>query len=246
MVLQGKRILIVGASRGIGEAIAGAFVREGAEIVITGRNEETLSAVCARINAEREAARFFAWDVSDVKKAPESVLKAANLLGGLDVVVNNAGVIGKERFLTVTEEGWDQIFDINVKGAFFCMQAAADYFLQKETDSDIKGKIIVVSSETGHQPCAHPYGISKWSVMGMCQGFAKVLFRRGVVVQNIAPGPVTTQMMGWSEGKSEEFPSAFGRMAHPEEIADLAVFLASDKSNRIAGQPIYINGGLNC
>ena len=76
MVLQGKRILIVGASRGIGEAIAGAFVREGAEIVITGRNEETLSAVCARINAEREAARFFAWDVSDVKKAPESVLKS--------------------------------------------------------------------------------------------------------------------------------------------------------------------------
>ena len=80
----------------------------------------------------------------------------------------------------------------------------------------------------------------------MCRGLAKALFRRGVIVQNIAPGPVTTEMMGWSEGKSDAWNSAFMRMAYPEDVADLAVFLASDKSNRIAGMPIYINGGLNC
>ena len=101
------------------------------------------------------------------------------------------------------------------------------------------------SPECGHQPHISPYGISKWSVHGLCNGLAKALFKRGVVLQNIAPGPVTTEMMLWEPGKSDAINSAFGRMAYPEEIADLAVFLATDKSNRIAGMPIYINGGLN-
>ena len=79
----------------------------------------------------------------------------------------------------------------------------------------------------------------------MCLGLGKALYKRGVIIQNIAPGPVTTEMMLWEEGKSDAWNSAFGRMAHPNEIADFAVFLASDKSNRIAGVPLYINGGLN-
>lgn len=246
-MLTGKKVLIVGASRGIGEAIAEEYAAQGAQTVITGRNEETLDAVCRKINASGANCRYIVWDVSDVSRSESVIQCAADMMNGLDIVVNNAGVIGSEKLFTVTEEGWDRIFDVNVKGAFFCIQSAAKYFLANNDETaEIKGKIIVISSETGHQPCAHPYGISKWSVMGMCQGFAKALFKLGIVVQNIAPGPVTTQMMNWSEGKKDTFPSAFGRMAYPTEIAQLAVFLASDKSNRIAGQPIYINGGLNC
>lgn len=243
-MLTGKKILIVGASRGIGEAIAQAYAKEGASLVITGRKMDALLPVVEKLKCFSPDIYAIEWDVSDVSKGPSVMEEAAKLMGGLNVVVNNAGIIDREKFLEIREEVWDSIFAVNVKGAYFCVQSAANYFLANNT-GDFKGKIIVIGSECGHQPHTGPYGISKWSVRGMCLGLAKVLFKKGIVVQNIAPGPVTTEMMNWSDGKSDAFPSAFGRMAYPNEIADLAVFLASDKSNRIAGMPIYINGGLN-
>lgn len=243
-MLKGKKILVVGASRGIGEAIAICYAKEGADLVITGRNMQTLLPVLDKIKAIGANAHAIEWDVSDVSKGPEVMKQAAKYMGGLNVVVNNAGVIDREKFLQVREEEWDRIFSVNVKGAYFCCQSAANYYLENN-EGDFKGKIIVIGSECGHQPHISPYGISKWSVRGMCLGLAKALFKRGIVLQNIAPGPVTTEMMRWEEGKSDEYNSAFCRMAHPDEIADLAAFLASDKSNRIAGMPIYINGGLN-
>ena len=243
-MLKGKKILVVGASRGIGEAIALSYVKEGANVIITGRKEETLIPVVEKLREFDKNAGYIVWDISDVLRADEVIQKASDMMGGLDVVVNNAGVLDYQRLLEVDEKVWDKVFEINVKGAYFCAQAAIKYYLQNKT-GDVKGKIIVISSETGHQPYALPYGISKWAVMGMCKGLAKVYFKDGIVIQNIAPGPVTTEMMGWSEGKSDAWGSAFTRMAYPEEVADLAVFLASDKSNRIAGMPVYINGGLN-
>ncbi len=245
-MLKDKKILVVGASRGIGEAIALAYVKEGAQVVITGRKAETLIPVVEKLKEYCPTADYIVWDVSEVAKAPEVIKQASEMMGGLDVILHNAGVLDYQKFLEVKEEAWDKVFDINVKGAYFCAQAAANFFLETKADMEIKGKVIIISSETGHQPYPLPYGISKWAVMGMCQGLAKHLFHRGIIIQNIAPGPVTTEMMGWSEGKSDAWGSAFTRMAHPDEVADLAVFLASDKSNRIAGQPIYINGGLNC
>ena len=245
-MLKNKKILVVGASRGIGEAIACAYAKEGASVVITGRRAETLIPVVEKLKEYNIVADYIEWDVSDVQKAGDVIRQAAGIMGGLDVILHNAGVLDYQKFLEVKEEAWDKVFDINVKGAYFCAQAAANYFLAEKPDCEIKGKVIIISSETGHQPYALPYGISKWAVMGMCRGLAKALFRHGVIIQNIAPGPVTTEMMGWSEGKSDAWNSAFMRMAHPDEIADLAVFLASDKSNRIAGMPIFINGGLNC
>lgn len=244
-MLKGKKILVVGASRGIGEAIAYAYAKEGADLVLTGRNADTLQPVAEKCRAMGVSAYTIEWDVADVKRADAVMAKAAELMGDLHVVLHNAGVIDREKFLSVREEEWDRIFAVNVKGAYFCCQAAANFYLSAHENADFKGKIIVISSECGHQPHISPYGISKWSVHGLCNGLAKALFKRGVVLQNIAPGPVTTEMMHWEPGKSDAWGSAFGRMAHPEEIADLAVFLATDKSNRIAGMPIYINGGLN-
>lgn len=244
-MLKGKKIMVVGASRGIGEAIAYAYAKEGADLVLVGRNAETLSPVLEKCRTYGVKVYAIEWDVADVGRADEVMEKAAELMGDLDVVLHNAGVIDREKFLSVREEEWDRIFSVNVKGAYFCCQAAANFYLRAHEEEEYKGKIIVISSECGHQPHTSPYGISKWSVHGLCNGLAKALFRRGVVVQNIAPGPVTTEMMKWEPGKSDAFNSAFGRMAYPEEIADLAVFLATDKSNRIAGMPIYINGGLN-
>ena len=248
MMLNGKRIMVVGASRGIGSAIAHGCALEGASVVLVGRNQNTLEEVASELKICNNAkVSTLVWDVSDVNKGPEIINSAAQALGGLDVIIHNAGVIDHEPLLHVTEKEWDKLFDINVKGAYFCIQAAINYYLEHNeiNERGIRGKIVVVSSETGNQPHPKPYGVSKWAVMGMCKGFAKAFFKDGIVISNIAPGPTATEMMRISERKDNSFPSAFTRMADPEEIADLAVFLSSDKSNRIAGQPIYINGGLN-
>lgn len=244
-MLRNKKIMVVGASRGIGEAIAYAYAKEGADLVLTGRNAETLKPVAEKCRSFGVQVHIIEWDVADVERADFVMEEAAKRMGDLNVVLHNAGVIDREKFLSVRAEEWDRIFNVNVKGAYFCCQAAANFYLKEHATDAFKGKIIVISSECGHQPHISPYGISKWSVHGLCNGLAKALFKHGVVLQNIAPGPVTTEMMLWEPGKSDAWGSAFGRMAYPEEIADLAVFLATDKSNRIAGMPIYINGGLN-
>ena len=247
-MLKDKKIMIVGASRGIGEAIAYSCAKEGASLVLTGRNASSLDLVSDEI--KKRGGKFVSsivWDVADVSAGPSIMSRAAEMMGGLDVIIHNAGVIDHEPLLQVTEGEWDKLFDVNVKGAYFSLQSAVNYYLENNGKNElgVRGKIIVVSSETGNQPHPKPYGVSKWAVMGMCKGFAKEFFKDGIVISNIAPGPTATEMMGISKRKDNSFPSAFTRMAYPEEIADLAVFLSSDRSNRIAGQPIYINGGLN-
>lgn len=241
MELLGKKALIIGASRGIGRAIATAFVREGADVVLVGRSKASLGDTRNDLMENGRKIYCIEWDIQDVSRADEIMRISADLLGGLDIIVNNAGVIDRERFLQVREEAWDKIMDINVKGVYFSCQAAANYMIS----NGIKGKIINMASETGYQPSAMPYGISKWAVVGFSMGLAKHLYQKGVMLSAIAPGPITTDMMGWKEGLSDEFPNAFGTMGTPEEVADLTVFLASDKNKRIIGRPVFISGGLD-
>lgn len=241
MELKGKKALIIGASRGIGEAIASAFVREGADIVISGRNIDTLNEVKAKVENGINKVHCLVWDIKEVSKADEIMKTSADLLGGLDIVVNNAGVIEREGFLQVREEVWDTVIDINVKGVYFSCQAAANYFI----NNGIKGRIINMASETGFQPSAMPYGLSKWAVVGFSMGMAKHLYKRGVMLSSIAPGPITTDMMCWKEGLPKDFPNCFGTMGIPEEVADLTVFLASEKNRRIIGRPVFVSGGLD-
>lgn len=241
MELEGKKAFIIGASRGIGEAIALAFAKEGADIVLAGRHMETLNAVKEETAEYGRNVYCLEWDIQDVSKADAMMKNAAELLGGLDIVVNNAGVIDRERFLAVREEAWDTVMDINVKGVYFSCQAAANYFIK----NGIKGRIINMASETGFQPSAMPYGLSKWAVVGFSMGMAKHLYKKGVMLSSIAPGPITTDMMRWKEGLPKDFPNCFGTMGTPEEVADLTVFLASDKNKRIIGRPVFVSGGLD-
>ncbi len=241
MELQGKKALIIGASRGIGEAIAEAFVREGADIVIVGRTMKTLNAAKEKILQYGGKVHCLEWDIKDVSEADEKIKKASELLDGLDIVVNNAGVIEREPFLSVTEETWDEVMDINVKGVYFVCQAAANYFIK----NNIKGRIINMASETGYQPAVTPYAISKWAVVGFSMGMAKILYKKGVMLSAIAPGPITTDMMLWKDGSPKDFPNCFGTMGSPEEVADLTVFLASEKNKRIIGRPVFVSGGLD-
>lgn len=244
MELEGKKAVVVGASRGIGRAIAVAFAREGAEVLLASRREEALSGVLGEIASFGGRAQGMAWDISDCGAAEEKTALCRELLSGLDLCVLCAGVIDRAKPLAVTVEEWDAVMNVNFRGTYFAAQAMAKDML-KNGVGEPKGKILVISSETGFQPSMMPYGASKWGVTGFTMGMAKYLFPHGVVLSVIAPGPVTTDMMNWKEGDSDAFPSAFGRMASTEEIASLAVFLASKKGDRIAGRPVFINGGLD-
>jgi len=241
MRLSGKRALVTGASRGIGRAIAVAYAREGADVAITGRSYETLKPVLDEIKLTGQKAVGFEWDVSDVSEVDELIAQIAENLGGMNIVVNNAGVISREKFLEVTEEGWDSVLDVNLKGVYFVSQAAANYMIK----GNAPGRIINIASDAGLRPAATPYGISKWGVVGLTRGFASMLAPKGILVNAIAPGPVATEMMGWKPGdplERENYP--LGRLARPEEIADVAAFLASDEASRIIGAVLTVSGGL--
>jgi NAD(P)-dependent dehydrogenase (short-subunit alcohol dehydrogenase family) len=240
MRLSGKKALVTGASRGIGKAIALGYAREGADIAITGRFLESLKPVLAEIRSTGRKAEGVEWDVSSVNEADSRIAEIADRLGGLDIVVNNAGVISREPFLEVSQEKWDMVMDINLKGLFFVTQAAAKFMV--ETGS---GKIINIASDAGLRPEWAPYGISKWGVVALTKGFAKMLTSKGILVNAVAPGPVATQMMGWNPGDPIDRKGLpLGRLARPEEIADAAIFLASDEASHITGEILVVNGGL--
>lgn len=241
MKLQGKKAWILGASRGIGKAIAEAYAAAGATLVLSGRKLATVESVAQALREKGATAYSLEWNVADVKQADGMTERAAELLGGLDIVVVNAGVIERQLFLSVTEESWDEVMSVNLKGAYFACQAAANRMIRSGT----RGKIVVIGSETGSQPAATPYAISKWGVTGFCMGMARRLYKMGVSLSCIAPGPMATEMMLWSEGKSDRFPNAFSTLGNPNDVAALAVFLATDEGARIAGRPVFVSGGLD-
>jgi NAD(P)-dependent dehydrogenase (short-subunit alcohol dehydrogenase family) len=231
--------LVTGASRGIGRAIALAFAEEGADVAVTARKVESLKDVVAAIAAKGRRACPIAWEVSDVSLVDERLAEAKRLLGGLDILVNNAGVVRlpKDHPAPSPIAEWDYIMDINLKALFFICQGAAR--LMKEQKSGI---IINLASDAGKRGAPNAYGVSKWGVVGLTRGLAKQLAPHGIRVNAIGPGPVATEMINWFPGKSMDAPSLpLGRYALPEEIAGVALFLATDDSRAVFGETIVAN-----
>ncbi|MBT3378827.1 MAG: SDR family oxidoreductase [Lentisphaerae bacterium] len=239
MRLSGKQALVTGASRGIGRAIARTFAREGADVAVTARSLESLSDVVNDIEAFGRKALPLVWDVSDPAASCEQLRVLLEAVGRLDALVNNAGVVRlPEDFPDPTQEAlWDYTMDINLKGLFFLSQAVA------EAMKDEGGGVIInLSSDAGMRGAASPYGISKWGVIGYTQGLAKQMAQHGVRVNGIAPGPVATGMMRCEDGEPKDSaPHPLGRFALPEEVADVALFLASDDSRAVFGHTIVVN-----
>lgn len=246
MKLEGKKALVTGASRGIGRAIALAYATEGADVAVTGRNMATLEPVAAEIRAMGRKAVAMAWDVSEVKGMGDRLAETAERLGGLDILVNNAGALRRPGsqggFLELAEEDWDYVMDTNLKGLYFLCQAAARFWIAGNRG----GCVVNIASEAGLglRGETAPYGLSKSGVIGLTKGIAKLLYPKGIRVVGIAPGCVTTEMLDWKPGKPVESGPPWGRMSYPEEIADLALFLASDQAARVAGDTVVIGGGL--
>lgn len=240
--LKGKRIVVTGGGSGIGYAIAGKFLASGAEVTITGRNAEKLAGAAGRLNSEK--VHTLVWDVADVSVAGKKIGEAAQMMGGLDILVNNAGVyIPSNLFSIIEEKDWDSVMGTNIKGVFFASRATAAYFIRENKSRG--GKIINISSIAGINGDCGPYGISKWGVNGLTKGLARDLIGKNIIVNAIAPGVIATEMNkdlnvadnAYSPAQKNE------RVTLVEEIADLALFLASDASNNIVGQVIVCDGG---
>jgi 3-oxoacyl-[acyl-carrier protein] reductase len=241
--LKDKRILITGGGSGIGLAIARKCLREGAVVLITGRNASKLQDV---LESEHDKSlKSLAWDVSDIKALQAKVQQAESLLGGgIDILVNNAGIVNGVDFSDVTEEIWDKVYATNSKGLFFLTQAICKRWM-KDNHRTIR-KIINISSQGGFVGATYPYRMTKWDVAGLTQGLGLKLAPHGILVNGIAPGITATDALPFVLEQKENLYTRLvpaGRFALPQEMAELAGFLMSDAANFIVGQTIVCDGG---
>ena len=240
-LLEDKIALITGGSGGIGMGIAKAFLRSGAKVIIAGTNENKLND-CLRKLTNGGGVKLLTLNVLDVKAMPGKVEEAANLFGEnrIDILVNSAGVVSHSGFENMTEEEYDNIMNINVRGTYFMSQAVSKFMIERK----IRGHILNLASSSSLRPAWTPYQISKWAVRGLTLGLADSLLPHGIIVNAIAPGPVATPMLGKNEGDSIYNPyTPTGRYAMPSEIAELAVFMASSMGDLIVGDTFFITGG---
>ena len=233
--LNGKRIVITGGTGGIGKAMAKRFIDEGAKVMIAGRNQEKLSQLASNLGCES-----LMLDVTHVDTFDEFLHQALAKLGGIDCLVNNAGISLHETFQGVTSEGFDQQIATNFKGPFFLSQKVLAYMEQQ----GIQGHILFISSETGETADIRPYGLTKAAVNSLVQGLAYLYAKKGIRVNAVAPGITASEMTGFNADDNLYYPrNPNGRVYLPEEMAEVAAFLLSDVSNCISGQIITCNNG---
>lgn len=244
-MLTDKIVLVTGGSRGIGAAIAKALAKEGAAVVINyNGSRERAKAVSEEIRASGGKAEIYQCNVADFDACGEMIKTLIQKYGRIDILVNNAGITKDGLLVKMTEQDFDAVIDTNLKGAFHTIRHMSRYFLKQKS-----GKIINISSVSGIMGNAGQanYSASKAGIIGLTKSAARELASRGINVNAIAPGFIATDMTDSMpkearEKMIEKIP--LNRIGRPEEIADLAVFLASDKADYITGQVFAVDGGM--
>lgn len=247
--LDNKTALITGGGTGIGRNIALEFAKEGADVVVSSRNLANLDKVANEIKAMGRRSLAIAADVRVKKQVQNMVKRTIDELGRIDILVNNAAVLLRAELLDVTEKLWDDILDTNLKSVFLCTQAVAKYMIEQRY-----GKIINMSSVSGrgqNYPGLATYCASKAGIIELTKCYAKQLGPCGINVNAIAPGFVKTAMstVGRTPEQAEQMSeyhrnaAVLGKLGTTQDIANLALFLASEDSSFISGQTIPVDGG---
>ena len=240
--LDGKRAIVTGGSRGIGAAIAKRLAEDGADVVITyASNKDAADHVVAAITASGRVGQAIEADAGDPAAVATAIGQAAKALGGLDILVHNAGIANFATIEADTVENYDRTFGVNVGGVFAGTQAAVPLIADG-------GRILIVGSVSGDIsgfPGVAVYGATKAAVAGLARGWARDLGPRGILVNVIQPGPIDTDLNpADSDLAASMLPMiVLGRYGRVEEVASVASFLASDESSYITGTTIDVSGG---
>lgn len=245
MDLKGQRALVTGAGKGIGRAVALKLASCGADVVINyAGSEEAAKKTAQDCESFGVKALCIKGDVSDERQVEEMVKEAAGHFGGIDILVNNAGITKDNIILRMSEQDFDDVIAINLKGVFNCMKHVSKLMLKSRY-----GRIISISSVVGIRGNAGQvnYSASKAGVIGMTKSLAKELASKGITVNAVAPGMIETDMTGGMKPEARErMLSAIpcGSMGKAEDIAEAVFFFAGKNSGYITGQVLSVDGGM--
>lgn len=246
--LHGRIALITGSGSGMGRTDALVLASQGAKVVLTGRHEGDCDAVAEEIDAQGGESYAYHMDVSKKDEIDRVFDEVISHFGRLDILVNNAGIFKPKAALEITEEEWDEMLSINLKGQFLCAQRAA-----KEMKKNKWGRIINISSIAsggagiGFAGAAH-YTASKGGILGMTETLADEWAQYGITVNAIAPGAIDTPMVDAAHMPKEAMQAMLAhipmhRLGKPEEVSAAVAFLASEEASYITGATLYVDGG---
>lgn len=250
MGLDNKTAIVTGAARGIGLACARRLAEDGASVVVADVEEDIGTAAVKDLVDQGHDVRFMACDVTERLDVRNLVAGTIEAYGGIDILVNNAAIVAGGEFLELTEEDFDRVIAVNLKGSFVVGQAVARQMVEQIEAGGAPGSIINMSSVNAVFviPSQLPYSVSKGGVNQLTKAMALSLAPHGIRVNAIGPGSIMTDMLS-AVVTDEEMRrrilsrTPLGRIGEPEEIASVAAFLASDDASYISGQTIYADGG---
>ena len=246
MRLEGKVAVITGAGQGLGRAYALVFAKQGADIVVNDVNEENANSVVKEVEEIGRKAIAVVVSVDTMENGEKLINTALEKFAKVDILVNNAGITRTAMLHKMTKEEWDQVISVNLTGVYNCLRAVAPHMMERKY-----GKIISVTSVAGIRGTMGQinYGAAKAGVIGLTKSAARELARYGINVNAVAPGVIETAMtkvIRDNEKFSKKYLSdiPLGRFGTPEDVANVAAFLASDDAAYMTGQVVSVDGGI--
>ena len=237
--------LVTGAAQGIGLAVAQTLAKAGARIALADRQLEKVEEEALRLRQQGIKAEAFAVDVADIVSIEEMMKNVSARLGSLDILVNNAGVLSSTAVEDLSEQEWDRVFTINLRGVFFVVQKALPYLKQSST-----ARIINMSSLAGRMggyETGMAYTASKGGVISLTYGLARQLAPYGITVNCVCPGTTKTDILkDWSESQIASLQATIplGRLGQPQDVASAVRYLASEEASFVTGLLLDVNGGM--